>query len=234
MNYDNPELHRRLAAEYALGTLRGAARRRFERLLVRDPELQARVARWEERLAGMAWTAAPETRVPERIWTTISGHLEAAGSTTRRRGLWNSLAFWRGVGFAATAVALALLVLPVDPPIRAPDAMPERVAMIAESGSDAMGWVVTAAAGGQQIRVRALSPPEMPEGEVCVLWLVWPDGVVRAVGVLPEYGERTLAMPIMDRQPYQAQVAVTIERVSDIPMDSPAGPHVYRGPWMEI
>lgn len=33
MNYRNPERIDRLAAEYALGTLRGPARRRFERLL---------------------------------------------------------------------------------------------------------------------------------------------------------------------------------------------------------
>jgi anti-sigma-K factor RskA len=233
MKYDNPELRRRLAAEYALGTLRGAARRRFERLLVRDPELQARVSRWEERLASMAWEAAPGRRVPEGVWPAVSRRI---GTTPagEPRGLWQSLAFWRGLGFATSALVIALLVLPGAPPELTPEPMPERVAMIAEPGSEAMGWILTAAGGGQQIRVRAFAPPEMPEGEVCVLWLVWPDGTVRAVGVLPEQGEATLPLPAMDRQPYQAQVAVTIERVSDLPMEAPAGPTVYRGPWMEI
>lgn len=232
MNYRTPELRQRLAAEYALGTLRGAARRRFERLMARDPDLQAQVARWEERLASMAWNTTPGARVAEHNWSAITRRLDSP--VPRHRGLWNSLAFWRGLGFASTALVMALLILPVTPIAPPAEPMPERVAMIAEPGSDAMGWVITAAAGGQQIRVRAMSPPEMPEGEVCVLWLVWPDGVVRAVGMLPERGEMKLPMPEMDRKPYQAQVAVTIEKMSDMPMDAPAGPSVYHGPWLEI
>ena len=40
MKYDNPELRDRLAAEYALGTLRGAARRRFQTPDGGDPGLR--------------------------------------------------------------------------------------------------------------------------------------------------------------------------------------------------
>ena len=39
MNYTDPELRERLAADYALGTLRDPARKRFERLLADDPGL---------------------------------------------------------------------------------------------------------------------------------------------------------------------------------------------------
>ncbi|OOG23986.1 hypothetical protein B1C78_09620 [Thioalkalivibrio denitrificans] len=233
MRYDNPELRRRLAAEYALGTLRGAARRRFERLLVRDADLQAQVAHWEERLADMAWATTPSPSVPDRVWASVSRRIDNP-APWRRPGLWNSLAFWRGVGFAATAMVLALIVLPLAPPDPSPTPMPERVAMIAEPGQDAMGWIVTAEGGGQLIRARAIVPPQMPEGEVCVLWLEWPDGVVRPVGVLPEEGELSLPVPVTDRAPYQARVSVTIERAADLPMEAPSGRNVFRGPWLEL
>ncbi|ACL73710.1 conserved hypothetical protein [Thioalkalivibrio sulfidiphilus HL-EbGr7] len=232
MNYKHPELRERLSAEYALGTLRGAARRRFERLMARDSELSARVAAWEERLAHMAWSSAPVVRVPDRNWSAIQQRIQPMPNR-QRPGLWNSLAFWRGLGMVASVLAVVLLILPGPQP-SAPDAMPERVAMVTEAGSESASWLITAAAGGQQIMARAISPPAMPEGEVCVLWLVWPDGAVRAIGVLPEEGEMRLPMPAMDRQPYQAQVAVTIERSSELPMTRPAGPKVFSGPWMQL
>jgi anti-sigma-K factor RskA len=232
MKYDNPELRRRLAAEYALGTLRGAARRRFERLLVRDADLHALVALWEERLARMAWDAAPVARVPPANWRAIEARIGAPATTSR--GLWQSVAFWRGLGLAATTVAVALLILPVGIRTPGPEPMPERIAMIAESGGESTGWLITAAAGGRHLSARALAPPEMPEGEVCVLWLVWPDGTVRVVGVLPEYGEAVLPAPGMDRPPYQARVTVTIERASDLPWSAPTGPQVFQGPWVEL
>lgn len=50
MKYDDPELRDALAAEYALGTMPGAARRRFEKLLAKDPALGRRVEWWEQRL----------------------------------------------------------------------------------------------------------------------------------------------------------------------------------------
>ena len=54
----NPTLRDQLAAEYALGTLRGAARRRFQRWIREDAALAMSVARWEARLA--PWAAQIE------------------------------------------------------------------------------------------------------------------------------------------------------------------------------
>ena len=50
MNYADPELRDRLAAGYALGTLRGRARKRFERLLAEDSRLAELTEDWELRL----------------------------------------------------------------------------------------------------------------------------------------------------------------------------------------
>ena len=56
MNYLLPERLDRLAREYALGTLTGPARRRFERLLRDTPAARSAVEAWQERLSGLAST----------------------------------------------------------------------------------------------------------------------------------------------------------------------------------
>ena len=58
--HQNPRLVDLLAGEYALGTLQGGARRRFEKLLARRPDLAEAVARWNERMAS---TQLPESYV---------------------------------------------------------------------------------------------------------------------------------------------------------------------------
>ena len=50
MDYGRPSLADALAADYVLGTLRGAARRRFEALLPAHATLRAATQAWQDRL----------------------------------------------------------------------------------------------------------------------------------------------------------------------------------------
>ncbi|WP_295683135.1 anti-sigma factor [uncultured Nevskia sp.] len=70
MKYDNAKLRQMLAAEYVLGTLRGRARRRFERLASADAATRAEIRFWETRLAGLAANLAPQTP-PPAIWQNL-------------------------------------------------------------------------------------------------------------------------------------------------------------------
>lgn len=70
MKYDNAKLRQMLAAEYVLGTLRGLARRRFERLAKTDAAADAEIRFWETRLAGLASNLAPQTP-PLAVWQNL-------------------------------------------------------------------------------------------------------------------------------------------------------------------
>jgi anti-sigma-K factor RskA len=70
MTERDPEMLDDLAAEYVLGTLRGPARKRFERLIESDPELARRVDDWAKRLDPLA-EAAPAIDPPARSWAAI-------------------------------------------------------------------------------------------------------------------------------------------------------------------
>jgi anti-sigma-K factor RskA len=75
MKTANRELLDRLAAEYALGTLRGRARRRFERWLL-SPRVAALVRAWEERLAFLEPRDERIAPPPAGVWRDIETRLE--------------------------------------------------------------------------------------------------------------------------------------------------------------
>jgi anti-sigma-K factor RskA len=125
MNYADPELGDRLAAEYALGTLRGPARRRFERLLPGDAYLRDLAADWEPRLNLLA-ESAPAVPPPARVWESIA---ERIGPTFALIGpavapprdnlinrLWDRLGFWRAASLLAAAAAAVAVYVALHPP----------------------------------------------------------------------------------------------------------------------
>lgn len=118
MRYADPELRDRLAAEYALGTLRGAARRRFERLLPGNARLRDAAEDWELRLNLLA-ESAPAVEPPPHVWEGIAERIGRAAPLreNRRNRLWDSLGFWRGVSLAAAgAVAALAIYIGMQPP----------------------------------------------------------------------------------------------------------------------
>ena len=73
MDYSRPALADWLAAEYVLGTLRGAARRRFVALLPTHPSLRTALAFWESALAPLTEHIATEP--PPGLWPRIEQQL---------------------------------------------------------------------------------------------------------------------------------------------------------------
>jgi anti-sigma-K factor RskA len=128
-----PELIDRLAAEYALGVLRGGARRRFEQLAHADPVVQAAIDTWNGRIGALA-ELAPAVEPPAAAWEVLERRLGLAGLSPaastpeaprmgarapagtpmparRQTPRWfESLAFWRNWSIGATGAALAAAI----------------------------------------------------------------------------------------------------------------------------
>ena len=137
MKYDNPILLDRLAAEYVLQTLQGAARRRFERVLLESPAARRAVWQWEATLSEIA--ARDDASVPDpRVWRRIERQLH--GETARTRW-WQSLPLLRAWGLGATAAALALAIaLSLQAPV--PDGVSaERVAVVNDASASPL-WII--------------------------------------------------------------------------------------------
>ena len=96
MNYSKPKLQSLLAAEYVLGSLHGAARRRFEGLLAGEPRLRREVEYWQRRLTPLAETLQP-IRPRRQVWKNIQNRIHGDISQSWSGLIWNSLAFWRSL-----------------------------------------------------------------------------------------------------------------------------------------
>lgn len=113
--YQNPEVFERLAMEYALGTMTGRARRRFETLKQKHFYLQATTQAYEQKFAAMA-ELLPEQAPPAHIWKNIEAELELSQTeqtqVTEASGSWFKNLFpWLSVGFASVVGAIATVMV---------------------------------------------------------------------------------------------------------------------------
>ena len=116
MNYLLPERLERLAREYALGTLAGPARRRFERVLRQTPAAMRAVGAWQERLGGLAG-AVPPMQPSESVWRRLEERLFVSARAAPRgplQWLWGVLSV-RALGGVLAGVLLCAVLLRLQP-----------------------------------------------------------------------------------------------------------------------
>ena len=118
---ERPDLMERLAASYALGTLRGGARRRFETLARSSPTLRVTAQVWQERL--MSITELQQTETPgAHVWQRIENLLAAepramtapAADNAALELLRRARNWWRAGAVAAAAAAVAAVAITLN------------------------------------------------------------------------------------------------------------------------
>ena len=120
----NPLLIEQLAASYALGTLRGGARRRFEALARTHAGVRAQALIWQGHMASVAELqpqAAPSEVVWKRIENLVNAEKQAQAMQAARvaakpvpSGWWSSLNLWRGLSSMGVGVAAVALMVGIN------------------------------------------------------------------------------------------------------------------------
>ena len=222
-----PELRERLAAEYALGTLRGRARERLKRWMRDDPELAREVAKWEARLAPLAHAVAP-VAPPARVWNALQARLEGAPDAGRRM----SFSVWRALGWMAGGAAAALVAVTLLLPSLRDTTPAAYVAVLSDAKTNRAVLVATAGQADKVLRVNTLDPSIQVSGRSLELWALPRDGKPKSLGVIGS-AERTALRLDARADKSLADVpalAISLEPQGGSPTGQPTGPVLYSGP----
>ena len=212
-----------IAAEYALGVLAGPERAAAESRAAREPAFARMIAAWEDRLAPWAGEIA-EVAAPPQVWDRIATALPPRPAQS---GLWQSLAFWRGLTLATgalAAVCIAALIYFGPATQQAP-------LIAALDGGGHHHFVATVDAGRGTIAVVPAAFAGNVNGRVPELWLIPADGRPRPVGLLQVDRIVTIAVP-KDLVPLTAKnavLAVSLEPPGGSTTGKPTGPVIASG-----
>lgn len=251
----NPELLDRLSAAYALGTLRGGARRRFEQLAREHAQVRAVALLWQGR-----WTALSEVQVPvppdAAVWTRIDNLLQAekarAAQVHRRSAgparvaSWWRNAAWGGAFATVAAVAvglwshqdlrqasqqqLALLQGQVQTAQAALQAAPQiqYVAVLADGKQDP-SMLVTFDARQNRLVLQRVGGFREGDDQSLQLWALPPQGAPRSLGVLGQGRLEQIPTQAAQVQAVPA-LAISLEPKGGVPSETgPTGPVLFTG-----
>lgn len=254
---NNPDLLDRLAGAYALGTLQGGARRRFEALARDHGAVRAGAQLWQSRLAGLT-ELQPQATPSPAVWTRIDNLVKAdlqtqAMAAARQKaandaakdasglaGWWGRLNLWRGLagaGVLASVVAVATglnlrqqmggEIAQLQARLLATPQI-EYVAVLADDKSNA-SVLVTFDAKSKRLTLQRVGAYQEAGDRSLQLWALAPSGGPRSLGVLgrDKLLQLTAASDDVREVP---TLAVSLEPKGGVPSaGGPTGPVLFKG-----
>jgi len=232
MNYLNEQRRNALAAEYVLGTLRGKARVRYQKLMMQYQLIAETTALWEQYLGGLN-QRVPPVKPPPRVWEAICAQIDPASVTEstalpsssdgtsddnivaferKRRKQWR---LFSGVA-AAAALMMAVLLVTLSEPVVAPI---ERVAIFSDTDNQPL-WIIEIS--GDSLNVRVTDALAAVSDKDYQLWMAPADGGAPiSLGLLPKNGDITRIPPEMLLDKNVTVLAVSLEPLGGSPNGSP-------------
>ncbi len=248
---NNPSLVEQLAASYALGTLRGGARRRFETLARTHAEVRAQALIWQARLSAVAELqpqAAPGPVVWQRIENLVAADKQAKAMQAARvdvkqnKGLWASLNLWRGlssmgVGVAAVALMVGVNLNSINARLGGEvqeltarlSATPtiQSVAVLADDKA-AASMLVTFDPKSQRLTLKRVGSFQASPGKSLQLWALPQAGGARSLGVLGS--DAVVRLTAADGDLNVPLLAISLEPLGGVPSSGgPTGPVLLKG-----
>lgn len=226
-----------LAMDYAIGALGRDDRRSVEARMRSDPAFRALIEDWQQQLAPLD-ADTPAVAPPPALWDAIAAEIapapaRAAVTTAPRAGLWNSLAFWRGLALAGTAAAAIAIaqIGPAPAPTPVAPAAPPQLLVAALAGADGKPLL---SAAYDPLRGAVVITPATQRDDAnkdAELWVIEGANPPRSLGVIDITGPNAHAISSRQLTGLQAgaTLAISIEPRGGSPTGQPTGPVVATG-----
>jgi anti-sigma-K factor RskA len=223
MNYQHPQLLDELAAQYVLGTLRGRARRRFERYCKHNSSALHAVRRWEDRLVDLLAGVVP-VAPSSVVWEQVRFRVRRDRALRPKR-VFATFGNWRfavAAGIAALAIAFGLWT-GIGP------GSVEQVATIWDQQQGQL-WSIEATRSRGELRVNATANLMLDPARAYELWALPGAGAAPvSLGLMPKSGRGTLQLNDAQRLALSRsrQIAVSLEPPGGSPTGAPTGPVLF-------
>jgi anti-sigma-K factor RskA len=249
----NPELLDKLCAGYALGTMKGGARRRLESYARQSATVRANLLLWQERMVAMI-ELVPQVTPSAHVWPNIERRLQkelTASSATQLGALSEAaekllraaISRWRSFAFAgglATAASLLVgwqqytqyleLKQSNQQLIAAAAVAPtlRYVAVLADEKSNA-NILITVDSKNNQIAVQRVGEFKEADEKSLQLWAIPKSGAPTSLSVLDadKLMRLKVSNTLLDNS---AVLAVSLEAKGGVPSEKgPVGPVLFKG-----
>lgn len=250
----HPELLDRLASSYALGTLRGGARRRFEAMAREQAPVRAAALIWQSRLASLN-ELQPQAQPSSAVWTRIDNlvqgekqsaaqhavRAQAAAVEPASLGGWlRSLTVWRtatAAGALATIAAVSVgigmrqelggEIARLQTQLQSAPQI-EYVAVLADDKS-AASMLVTFDPKAKKLTLQRVGGYQEADDRSLQLWALPPSGGPKSLGVLGS--DKLLRLTAGENDVREVPtLAISLEPKGGVPSETgPTGPVLFKG-----
>jgi anti-sigma-K factor RskA len=223
MNYQHPKLIEELAAQYVLGTLRGRARRRFERVCARNAKALDAVRQWDDRLVDLLAGVVP-VAPSAVVWDQIKFRVRRDRALRPKR-VFATFGNWRfalAAGIAALAIAFGLWT----------GFGPTTAQPLASFWNQEQGqlWNIEAPRNRVELRIAAAENLQLDAARAYELWALPADGAAPvSLGLMPKSGRITLELNDAQRMALSRsrKIAISLEPPGGSPTGAPTGPVLF-------
>ena len=252
----HPELLDRLASNYALGTLRGGARRRFESLAREQAPVRAAALIWQSRLSSLN-ELQPQAQPSSAVWTRIDNLVQgekqsaaqqvvraqaalASAEPTGLGGWLRSLTVWRtatAAGAFATIAAVSVgigmreelggEIARLQTQLQSAPQI-EYVAVLADDKS-AASMLVTFDPKAKKLTLQRVGAYQEAGDRSLQLWALPPSGGPKSLGVLGS--DKLLRLTAGESDVREVPtLAISLEPKGGVPSETgPTGPVLFKG-----